>query len=143
MAEGGTQGLCQRLQHMQADTASPSMFLHRMQLFTLPMKTLQSMMRELLQLGRTSLCECSHLCNSWLPHMQLKSHAGWQAVRNFVQLCMEGYYDGCLFHRMIPDFLIQTGDPSGAGLGGESAFGDPFKDEFHSRLKFSRRYCLG
>ena len=68
--------------------------------------------------------------------------AGPQAVRNFVQLCLEGYYDGCVFHRMIPDFLVQTGDPSGTGLGGESAFGAPFKDEFHSRLKFSRRWGL-
>ena len=56
-----------------------------------------------------------------------------------MQLCLEGYYDGCQFFRLIPDFLVQTGDPSNTGRGGESAFGQPFKDEFHSRLRFTRR----
>ena len=64
-----------------------------------------------------------------------------QAVRNFVQLCMEGYYDGCIFHRLMKDYLVQTGDPSGTGTGGLSAYGKPFKDEFHSRLKFSHRHA--
>lgn len=63
-----------------------------------------------------------------------------QAVRNFVQLCMEGYYDNCIFHRLMKDYLVQTGDPSGTGTGGISAYGKPFKDEFHSRLKFSHRW---
>ena len=62
-----------------------------------------------------------------------------KAVRNFVQLCLEGYYDGCLFHRVIPDLMIQTGDPTGTGLGGESIYGKPFGDELHSRLRFTRR----
>lgn len=56
-----------------------------------------------------------------------------------MQLCLEGYYDGCQFFRLIPDFLVQTGDPTNTGRGGESAFGQPFKDEFHSRLRFTRR----
>ena len=64
---------------------------------------------------------------------------GSQAVRNFVQLCLEGYYDGCQLFRLLPDFLVQTGDPTNMGRGGESAYGEPFKDEFHSRLKFLRR----
>eukprot|EP00878_Enallax_costatus_P024798 GHUV01026487.1.p1 GENE.GHUV01026487.1~~GHUV01026487.1.p1 ORF type:complete len:180 (+),score=32.63 GHUV01026487.1:331-870(+) len=62
-----------------------------------------------------------------------------KAVRNFVQLCLEGYYDGCIFHRIIKDFMVQTGDPTGTGEGGESIYSAPFKDEFHSRLKFSHR----
>lgn len=41
-----------------------------------------------------------------------------QAVRNFVQLCLEGYYDGTIFHRMIKDFMVQGGDPTGTGAGG-------------------------
>ena len=57
------------------------------------------------------------------------------AVRNFVQLCLEGYYDGTIVHRMLKDFMIQGGDPTGTGDGGESIYGRPFKDEFHSRLK--------
>lgn len=62
-----------------------------------------------------------------------------KAVRNFVQLCMEGYYDGTIFHRMIKDFMVQGGDPTGTGSGGESIYGQPFRDEFHSRLKFNHR----
>lgn len=64
------------------------------------------------------------------------------AVRNFVQLCMEGYYDGTVFNRVVRNFLIQGGDPTGTGKGGESIYGKPFKDEFHSRLKFSHRGIL-
>jgi len=61
------------------------------------------------------------------------------ACRNFVQLCLEGYYRGCVFHRVIPKFIAQGGDPTGTGEGGESVYGKPFKDEFHSRLRFVRR----
>ena len=56
------------------------------------------------------------------------------ACRNFVQLCMENYYDATIFHRLVPGFIIQGGDPSGTGIGGESIFGKPFKDEIHSRV---------
>ena len=62
-----------------------------------------------------------------------------QATRNFAQLCMEGYYDGTRFHRIIKDFMIQGGDPTGSGQGGESIYGRPFRNEFHSRLKFTHR----
>nr|XP_057912658.1 spliceosome-associated protein CWC27 homolog [Doryrhamphus excisus] len=61
------------------------------------------------------------------------------ACRNFVQLCMEGYYDGTKFHRVVPEFIVQGGDPTGTGTGGESIYGRTFKDEFHSRLRFNRR----
>jgi peptidyl-prolyl cis-trans isomerase SDCCAG10 len=88
--------------------------------------------------------------------------------RNFLQLCLDGYYDNTIFHRLIPGFIIQGGDPTGTGNGGECIYDggaysgdlDPwpmdqrrgknagptgvnFKDEFHSRLKFSRRGLLG
>uniref|UniRef100_A0A8C3ITM2 Spliceosome-associated protein CWC27 homolog n=1 Tax=Chrysemys picta bellii TaxID=8478 RepID=A0A8C3ITM2_CHRPI len=62
-----------------------------------------------------------------------------KACRNFIQLCMEGYYDNTIFHRVVPDFIVQGGDPTGTGSGGESIYGLPFKDEFHSRLRFNRR----
>lgn len=61
------------------------------------------------------------------------------ACRNFVQLCMEGYYDNCIFHRIIRKVCAQTGDPAGSGEGGESAFGAPFDSEPHSRLRFMHR----
>ncbi|XP_052754333.1 spliceosome-associated protein CWC27 homolog isoform X1 [Galleria mellonella] len=62
-----------------------------------------------------------------------------KACRNFIQLCMEGYYNGTIFHRVVPGFIVQGGDPNGDGTGGESVYGAPFKDEFHSRLRFNRR----
>ena len=66
-----------------------------------------------------------------------------KACRNFTQLCMEGYYDGLVFHRLVRGFIVQTGDPTATGCGGESVYGQPFKDEFHSRLKFNRRGLVG
>lgn len=65
-----------------------------------------------------------------------------KACRNFIQLCLEGYYIDCIFHRVVPGFMAQTGDPSGTGDGGESIYGEPFRDEFHSRLRFVRRGLL-
>ncbi|TQS38133.1 hypothetical protein Golomagni_01370 [Golovinomyces magnicellulatus] len=90
--------------------------------------------------------------------------------RNFLQHCLDGYYDNTIFHRLIPNFVIQGGDPTGTGHGGESiydggAYSEPyeeggiwpmedrkgknagpqgvgFKDEFHSRIKFNRRGLL-
>ncbi|XP_072937536.1 spliceosome-associated protein CWC27 homolog isoform X3 [Epargyreus clarus] len=62
-----------------------------------------------------------------------------KACRNFIQLCLEGYYNGTIFHRVVPGFIVQGGDPNGDGTGGESVYGDTFKDEFHSRLRFNRR----
>ena len=61
------------------------------------------------------------------------------ACRNFIQLCLEGYYDNTKFHRLVKKFIVQGGDPNGDGTGGESIYGHPFKDEFHSRLRFVRR----
>ncbi|XP_064385719.1 spliceosome-associated protein CWC27 homolog [Halichondria panicea] len=65
------------------------------------------------------------------------------ACRNFVQLCMEGYYNGNIFHRIVSEFIAQTGDSTGTGEGGESIYGHTFKDEFHSRLRFKRRGLVG
>ncbi|KAH9846806.1 cyclophilin-like protein [Lenzites betulinus] len=52
---------------------------------------------------------------------------------NFLQLAKAGKYDNCLFHRLVPGFMIQTGDPTGTGSGGESCWGTPFRDEFDLR----------
>ncbi|MGE7366270.1 peptidylprolyl isomerase [Desemzia incerta] len=53
-----------------------------------------------------------------------------KTVENFVGLAEKGYYNGIIFHRVIPDFMIQGGDPTGSGMGGESLWGDSFEDEF-------------
>ncbi|XP_047491584.1 spliceosome-associated protein CWC27 homolog [Penaeus chinensis] len=71
--------------------------------------------------------------------IELWSREAPKACRNFVQLCLESYYNGTIFHRVIPGFIVQGGDPTGTGEGGESIYGKPFRDEFHSRLRFVRR----
>ena len=53
-----------------------------------------------------------------------------KAVENFVTHSKNGYYNGQIFHRVIQDFMIQGGDPTGTGMGGESVFGKNFEDEF-------------
>ena len=57
------------------------------------------------------------------------------AVENFVTHAQNGYYDGVLFHRVIEDFVIQSGDPEGTGYGGKSIWGLPFSDEFSDKLR--------
>jgi len=57
-----------------------------------------------------------------------------KTVENFTQLAKAEYYNGIIFHRVIPDFMIQSGDPSGTGYGGRSIWGQPFEDEFSDKL---------
>ncbi|MBQ4154467.1 MAG: peptidylprolyl isomerase [Clostridia bacterium] len=57
-----------------------------------------------------------------------------KATENFITHAKNGYYDGLIFHRVIKDFMIQGGDPTGTGMGGESIYGAPFEDEFTPTL---------
>ncbi len=58
-----------------------------------------------------------------------------KTVENFIGLARKGYYNGINFHRIIDNFMIQGGDPTGTGRGGESIWGKPFADEFSPKLK--------
>ena len=60
-------------------------------------------------------------------------------VNNFVFLCRDGFYDGVTFHRVIPGFMAQAGDPTGTGSGGP---GYSFQDEFHASLSHDRQGIL-
>lgn len=62
-----------------------------------------------------------------------------RTCENFITLCERGYYNGIAFHRNIRNFMIQGGDPTGTGRGGESIWGKPFKDEVNSKLLHSGR----
>ena len=66
--------------------------------------------------------------------MRFFPEAAPKTVENFITHAKNGYFNGLLFHRVINDFMIQTGDPTGTGAGGESIWGGDFEDEFDQKL---------
>lgn len=69
--------------------------------------------------------------------IELDADKAPKTVTNFITLARSGYYDGLTFHRVIPRFMIQGGDPSGNGTGGASIFGATFEDEIND-IKLTR-----
>jgi len=74
--------------------------------------------------------------------LKMMSDVAPKAVENFVTHSKEGYYNGVIFHRVIKNFMIQGGDPTGTGRGGESIWGEPFEDETNSNVLFDRPFLL-
>ncbi|MDD4506345.1 MAG: peptidylprolyl isomerase [Sulfurospirillaceae bacterium] len=72
----------------------------------------------------------------------LKPEVAPKACENFIGLVQKGYYDGVSFHRVIKGFMIQGGDPSGTGRGGQSVFGKSFNDEFKPNVTFDKAGLL-
>lgn len=71
-------------------------------------------------------------------HMRLFPQQAPKTVENFVGHARSSYFEGVIFHRVIPKFMIQTGDPLGDGTGGTSIWGREFEDEFHDDLRHDR-----
>lgn len=67
--------------------------------------------------------------------VELYSKHAPRTCRNFLELSRRGYYNGVKFHRVIKEFMIQGGDPTGTGRGGESIYGQKFEDELNRELK--------
>lgn len=68
----------------------------------------------------------------------LKPDVAPKTCENFLGLIAKHYYDGVIFHRVIKNFMVQCGDPTGTGMGGESIWGKPFADECKATVKFEK-----
>jgi peptidyl-prolyl cis-trans isomerase-like 2 len=82
--------------------------------------------------------------NTNLGYLNLQIHCDLvpRTSENFLELCETGYYNNTIFHRLVKNFVIQGGDPTGTGRGGSSIFGKPFFDEFHPKLTHKDRGIL-
>ncbi|NQU18750.1 peptidylprolyl isomerase [bacterium] len=76
--------------------------------------------------------------NQGAIEIKLMPEVAPKACANFIGLVKESYYDGTIFHRVIKNFMIQGGDPTGTGRGGKSIWGGPFEDEVTPSVKFDR-----
>lgn len=76
--------------------------------------------------------------NQGVIEIKLFTDVAPKACENFTGLIKQGYYDGIIFHRVIKEFMIQGGDPTGTGRGGESIWGAPFEDEVALAVKFNK-----
>lgn len=80
--------------------------------------------------------------NQGIIELKLFPDVAPKTCENFLGLIEKGYYNGTIFHRVIKDFMIQGGDPTGTGRGGQSIWGKPFEDEVSSKLTFNRKGLL-
>jgi peptidylprolyl isomerase len=74
--------------------------------------------------------------------LELFSNIAPKTVENFTTHIKDGYYNGVIFHRIIPNFMIQSGDPTGTGRGGQSIWGNKFADEFNGKAMFNKAGIL-
>ncbi|HDT9541105.1 TPA: peptidylprolyl isomerase [Listeria monocytogenes] len=89
----------------------------------------------------TNEIEAEMITNRGTIRIKLFPEIAPKTVENFVTHSKNGYYDGLIFHRVIPEFMIQGGDPDGRGTGGESIWGESFEDEFSTEA-FNLRGAL-
>ena len=88
--------------------------------------------------GQTAVIETT----SGNIEVELRPDIAPKACENFVALSKKGYYNGIIFHRVIKGFMIQGGDPTGSGAGGNSIWGRPFADEITPKLTFDKPLML-
>ena len=74
--------------------------------------------------------------------IELRPDLAPKAVENFTTHVKNGYYNGLIFHRVIKGFMLQGGDPTGTGRGGQSIWGKPFEDEVHANVGFDKAGIL-
>lgn len=98
----------------------------------------QKNLDEIMQLEPNEKLVATIETNMGRIELELFDKAAPKTVKNFVGLIEQGYYDGIIFHRVIDDFMLQGGDPTGTGGGGQSIYGSTFEDEFSPSLKHDK-----
>lgn len=98
-------------------------------------KLIEVKVNELMNVAENEMLVAKMQTNMGNIELELFPQKTPKTVENFVGLVLQKYYDGIIFHRVIDNFMIQGGDPTGTGRGGDSFFGGPFVDEFDSSLK--------
>ncbi len=98
--------------------------------------TLEEQVKNMMNVGSDEMLVAVMKTNMGTMELELYPHKTPKTVENFVGLAMKGYYKGVTFHRVIDNFMIQGGDPTGTGMGGESFWGGKFQDEFRQDLRF-------
>jgi peptidyl-prolyl cis-trans isomerase-like 1 len=91
-------------------------------------------MEELLNVADDEMLVAIFETNLGEFEIELFANGAPKTVENFIGLIQKGYYNGIIFHRIIDGFMIQGGDPTGTGRGGESYWGGKFQDEFSREL---------
>lgn len=91
--------------------------------------------------GETKVIKAIMKTNRGAVTINLFPELAPKTVENFIGLAKDNYYNGIIFHRVISDFMIQGGDPTGTGMGGESIWEEQFEDEFSPYL-FNLRGAL-
>src|SRR3989338_2790074 len=76
--------------------------------------------------------------NQGTIELELWPNIAPKTCENMIGLVKKGYYDGIIFHRVIKEFMLQGGDPTGTGRGGESLWGGKFEDEISGSAKFNK-----
>jgi cyclophilin family peptidyl-prolyl cis-trans isomerase len=97
----------------------------------------EAQVKDLMNVGEDEMLVAVIKTNMGVMELQLYPHKTPKTVENFVGLALEHYYDGVTFHRVIDNFMIQGGDPTGTGMGGESFWGGKFPDEIRQDLRFT------
>ena len=93
---------------------------------------------ETFKLGENEMAVAVIKTNMGTIELELYANQTPKTVENFVGHAKADYYNGVIFHRVIANFMIQSGDPTGTGRGGESIWGEPFADEIVPSLIFDK-----
>ena len=107
-----------------------------------PITKTEDIVKELMNISGNEKLVATFKTNEGDFEIELFATKTPKTVENFVGLATTGKYDNLIFHRVIPQFMIQGGDPTGTGRGGESFWGGKFEDEFDTSLHHDKAGIL-